>query len=157
VVKALCCKPEGRRFKTRWDDLIFQFTKSFRPHQPLGPTQPLTEMSTKIRKIMFLRSGVRPVRKAICEPIVYTMCGTQILQPYRPSQGLLRGQLYFFSHQENRWEYCCPQETSCSLRGIYQRFGKPASTFRAEEWCGVLFLLCYATLAGCLHLQSVHG
>jgi hypothetical protein len=44
----------------------------------LGFTQPLTEMSARSRKIMFLGSKVRPVRKAdnlatICEPIVYTM------------------------------------------------------------------------------------
>jgi hypothetical protein len=45
----------------------------------LGLTQPLTEMSTKSRKIMFLESKVRPVRRAdnlaaICEPIVYIIC-----------------------------------------------------------------------------------
>jgi hypothetical protein len=41
-------------------------------------TQPLTEMSTRRRKVMFLGSTARPVRKAdtfvaICEPIIYTM------------------------------------------------------------------------------------
>jgi hypothetical protein len=40
-----------------------------------GFTQPLTEMSTRSRKIMFLGSRARPVRRAdnltsICEPIV---------------------------------------------------------------------------------------
>jgi hypothetical protein len=46
----------------------------------LGPgvSQPLTEMSIRNRKIMFLESRTRPARKAdnfsvICEPIVYTM------------------------------------------------------------------------------------
>jgi hypothetical protein len=42
-------------------------------------TQPLTEMSTRNRKIMFVGSKVQPVRRAdslatICGPIVYTMC-----------------------------------------------------------------------------------
>jgi hypothetical protein len=46
----------------------------------LGPgvTQPLTEISTRNRKIMFLGSRARPVRRAdnlgaICEPIVCIM------------------------------------------------------------------------------------
>jgi hypothetical protein len=54
----------------------FQFTYSFRPHQALGFTQLLTEMSTRnIKIIMFLGSKVRLVHKAdsltaIYEPIV---------------------------------------------------------------------------------------
>jgi hypothetical protein len=43
---------------------FFQFTLSFEPHQALGFTQPLTEISTRSRKIMFLGSKERPVRKA---------------------------------------------------------------------------------------------
>jgi hypothetical protein len=44
-----------------------------RPHQALGFTQPLTEMSTRSSKIMFLGSGARTVRRTdnlttICEP-----------------------------------------------------------------------------------------
>jgi hypothetical protein len=56
----------------------------------LGPafTQPLTEMSTRSRNIMFLGSKARPVRRAdnltaICEPIAW-QCGIlNISQPYR--------------------------------------------------------------------------
>jgi hypothetical protein len=53
---------------------IFQFASSFQ----LGFTQPLTEMSTRSRKIMFLGSRARSVRRAdnptaACEPIVQTM------------------------------------------------------------------------------------
>jgi hypothetical protein len=45
---------------------------------PGGFAQPLTEMSTRSLQIMFLRSKVRPERRAdnlaaTCEPIVYTM------------------------------------------------------------------------------------
>jgi hypothetical protein len=45
---------------------------------PSGFTQPLTQISTKGRKVMFLGSKARPVRRAdnlpaICELIVYTM------------------------------------------------------------------------------------
>jgi hypothetical protein len=44
----------------------------------LGFTQPLTELSTRSTKIIFLESKVRSVHRAdnlttICEPIVYTM------------------------------------------------------------------------------------
>jgi hypothetical protein len=51
------------------------FNISFRSHQALGFTQPLTEMSTRNIKIMFLGSNVRLVRgadnlTAIYEPIV---------------------------------------------------------------------------------------
>jgi hypothetical protein len=39
----------------------FQFTLSFGPHYALRFTRPLTEMSTRNRKIMFLGSGVEEV------------------------------------------------------------------------------------------------
>jgi hypothetical protein len=47
VVKALCCKPEGRG--SRPDEMdYFLIYLSFRPHYGrLGSTQPLTEMSTR--------------------------------------------------------------------------------------------------------------
>jgi hypothetical protein len=57
------------------DEVIFKFTQSFLPHEALGFTQPLTEMSTRnIKIIIFLGSKVRQVSKAdnltaICEPI----------------------------------------------------------------------------------------
>jgi hypothetical protein len=35
VVKALCCKPEGRRFETRWGEWIF-----FNLANPPGRTRP---------------------------------------------------------------------------------------------------------------------
>jgi hypothetical protein len=75
VVKALCYKPESCGFEIRWSE-IFQFIYPFLPHQALGFTQPVTEMSSRnIKIIMFLGSKVRRVRKAdkltaIYEPIV---------------------------------------------------------------------------------------
>jgi hypothetical protein len=80
VVKALRCKPEGCEFETQWGKLIF-----FNLPNPSGRTrpwgwftQPLAEMSTRSRKIMFLGSRARPVRRTdnlstTCEPIVQTM------------------------------------------------------------------------------------
>jgi hypothetical protein len=57
VVEALCYKPEGRGFDTRWEFLNLP--------NPSGRTRPLTEMSTRnIKIIMFLGSKVRPVRRA---------------------------------------------------------------------------------------------
>jgi hypothetical protein len=66
VVKALCYKPEGRGFDSRWGEFL----------NLLKFTQPLTEMSTRnIKIIMFLGNKVRLVRRAdnltvIYEPIV---------------------------------------------------------------------------------------
>jgi hypothetical protein len=74
VVKALCYKPEGRGFEIRCD--FFSIYPILLAAVGLGFTQPLTEMSTRCRKIIiFLESKVRPVRRsdnlaAICEPIV---------------------------------------------------------------------------------------
>jgi hypothetical protein len=42
---------------------FFQFIYSFQPHLALGFTQPLTEISTISRKIMFLGSKARPERQ----------------------------------------------------------------------------------------------
>jgi hypothetical protein len=74
VVEALCCKPEGRGFDSRWGEFVY-FAYFFKPHYALGITQPVTEMSTWSSKIMFLGSRARPPREAdnltaICEPIV---------------------------------------------------------------------------------------
>jgi hypothetical protein len=75
VVKELCYKPERRGFETWWGELICSNSPN-----PSGRTRPLgslslTEMSTRSRKIMFLGSRTRPVRRshnltAICEPTV---------------------------------------------------------------------------------------
>jgi hypothetical protein len=43
---------------------FFHFTKSFRPNQALGFTQSLTKVVTRSRKITFLGSRARPVRRA---------------------------------------------------------------------------------------------
>jgi hypothetical protein len=74
VVKALRYMPEGRGFETRSGEF---FSIYLILPAALGPgfTQPLTEMSMKSRKIMFLRSIVWLVCRAnnltaICEPIV---------------------------------------------------------------------------------------
>jgi hypothetical protein len=58
--------------------------------EALGLTQPLTEMSTRSRKIMFVGSRARAVRgadnlAAICEPIVYTMWNPQHLTTLQAS------------------------------------------------------------------------
>jgi hypothetical protein len=57
---------------------FFQITKSFWPQYALGFTQPLTEMNTRSRKILFMGRKVWPVFRddnlaSICGPIVYTM------------------------------------------------------------------------------------
>jgi hypothetical protein len=44
MVKALCYKPKGRGF-----DMILSLYLILQPHQALGVTQPLTEMSTRHR------------------------------------------------------------------------------------------------------------
>jgi hypothetical protein len=54
----------------------------------LGFTQPLTEMCTRSRKIIFRGSKVRPVRRAvnvtaICEPIVYQLYSRGWVAPFQ--------------------------------------------------------------------------
>jgi hypothetical protein len=51
--------------------------------KPLGFTQPVTEISTKLVQIMFLGSKARPVHKAdnltaTFVPTVWTMCDPQL-------------------------------------------------------------------------------
>jgi hypothetical protein len=55
--------------------ITFNVSVEKQPHKALGFTQPLTEMSTRSRKIMFLGCRAWPERRAdnivaICEPIV---------------------------------------------------------------------------------------
>jgi hypothetical protein len=73
VVKALCYKPQGRWFETRWGELISSIHLFLSAALGPGFTQPLAKMSTRIRKIMFLENKARPVRSAVREPIVQTM------------------------------------------------------------------------------------
>jgi hypothetical protein len=84
VVKALCFKQEGRGFKTRWGEWISSMDLSFRVHWALGFTQPLTETSTRSRKIILQGSSAWPVHRtnyliANSEPTVYTMWDPQHL------------------------------------------------------------------------------
>jgi hypothetical protein len=79
VVKALFHEPEGRRLETRLGECIFFSIYLILP-ATLGPgfTQPLAEMSTRSRKIMFLGSRAQPVRRAdnfatICDSLVSKM------------------------------------------------------------------------------------
>jgi hypothetical protein len=75
VVKAVCYKPEGPEFDSRWGEFL-NLPNLFRSHQAPGFTQPQTEKSTRnIKIIMFLGSKVWLMRKAdnltaIYEPIV---------------------------------------------------------------------------------------
>jgi hypothetical protein len=72
VVKTLFYKAEGHGIEIRCNELILP--GALRP----GFTQPLTEMSTRSRNIMFLESKAWPACKAdnltaICEPTAYPM------------------------------------------------------------------------------------
>jgi hypothetical protein len=102
VAKALCYKPEGRWFQTRWGECIF-----FNVHNPSGLTRPwgllsLTEMSTRSRKIMFLRSRARPVRRADNLTAICVDCRDSVgsLISHNPIglQCLLRRWIYFNYH-----------------------------------------------------------
>jgi hypothetical protein len=65
VVKALCYKLEGRGFKTRKvNEFCFNLPNPSGRTILLGFIQPLTEMSTRSRGIMFLRIRARSVRRA---------------------------------------------------------------------------------------------
>jgi hypothetical protein len=83
----LCYKPEGCCFEfRRAHQFFFSLPNPSSRIMALRFTQPLTEMSSRSRK-MFLRSSARPVRKAdnlaaICEPIIYKMWNIDVSQPY---------------------------------------------------------------------------
>jgi hypothetical protein len=86
--EALCCKPEGRGFESRWCGFFFNLPNPSSRTMALGSTQPLTEMSTRN-----LPGGKGwPEHKAdnltaICEPTVYRKCRSlDVSQPYGPSR-----------------------------------------------------------------------
>jgi hypothetical protein len=75
IVKALCYKPQGRSFETRWGEWIFSVYIIL--SAALGPEVHSASNRNEYQqqKIMFLESRARPVRKVdnltgICEPIV---------------------------------------------------------------------------------------
>jgi hypothetical protein len=73
VVKALCYKPEGRGFETRWGELISSIYLILQAALGPGVHSASNRMSTSRRKMMSLRIRARPVPKAesltaICEP-----------------------------------------------------------------------------------------
>jgi hypothetical protein len=67
---------------------VFNLPNPFSRTMALGSTQPLAEMSIRKRKIMFVRSRTRPVRRAATSPPSVSrlsrQCGILITQPYRP-------------------------------------------------------------------------
>jgi hypothetical protein len=75
VVETLCYKPEGRGLETRLEEWFCSFCLILPAALSPEFTQPLTEMGTRSRKIIFLGSRAQPVHMAdnltaICEPIV---------------------------------------------------------------------------------------
>jgi hypothetical protein len=75
VARTLCYKPEGRGFDTRSGEGFFSIYLILPVALGPGVYYPLTEISIRSRKIMFLVSRARPVPRAnnlaaICEPIV---------------------------------------------------------------------------------------
>jgi hypothetical protein len=91
VVKALCYKPEGRGFDTRWGEFLNLPNLSGRT-RPWGYTQPLTEISTRnIKIVMFLGTkcgwcvGLTTLPPSMSR--LSRQCGIfNISQPYRPPQ-----------------------------------------------------------------------
>jgi hypothetical protein len=66
MVEALCYKPEGRGFKTLWGHCkVFNLSNPSGRTMVLRFTRPLTEMSIRSRKIMFLGNRERPVRRDV--------------------------------------------------------------------------------------------
>jgi hypothetical protein len=87
VVEVLCYNPEGRWFMTRLDELYFSIYLILPSALGTGFTQPLKEIITGSKKIMFLKSRARPVRKVASVSQLSIQCGIlNISQPYRPPQ-----------------------------------------------------------------------
>jgi hypothetical protein len=105
VVEALCCKPEGRGFKIRWGVLIFSIYLIF-PAPEF--TQPLTEISTRSRKIIFwVIERRRCVEMAILPPSVTRLsrqCRVlNISQFYRPPRPVTGIYFTLLSNKEITW------------------------------------------------------
>jgi hypothetical protein len=84
MIKALCYRPEGLRFDTRWSNYIF-FLICVILSAAQGP-----EIYSASNRNMFLGRRARPVRRtdnltAICEPTIWTMWDSQhITAPKAP-------------------------------------------------------------------------
>jgi hypothetical protein len=84
LIEAICYKPEGRWFDSRWGNRFFNWLHPSSCTMALGSAQPLTEMSTS----NLLGGKGRSSRNAdnltaIFEPTVLRKCGRlDILQPY---------------------------------------------------------------------------
>jgi hypothetical protein len=83
----------------------------------LGSTQPLTEMSTRN-----LGGKGRPARRAdkltaICEPTVYTKCGSiDVSQPYGPSRSVTGIALPFLPYHAQK-EYNVTEQVISKVSG----------------------------------------
>jgi hypothetical protein len=75
VVKALCYKPQGRRFETRWSQWTFSIYLILPAALGPGVYSAFNKNEYQKQKKMFVESRALPVRRAdnltaICEPIV---------------------------------------------------------------------------------------
>jgi hypothetical protein len=91
MADALCYKPEDRRFESRWGNWISSIYLTLPAAYAQDFTQPLTEMRTWSRKVIFLGSRALPVRKTENLTAVFELISRQygilnISQPYRPPQ-----------------------------------------------------------------------
>jgi hypothetical protein len=107
VVKALHYMSAGDRFGTWWSEWFLSSYLILRPHQALWFTQPLTEMSTRCRTIMFLEStevasaqGWQPYRHLWADCLDCVGSFLKISQPYRPPQPVTGIALFTLLHED---------------------------------------------------------
>jgi hypothetical protein len=117
AVKVLCYKPEGRGFEIRW----VQWNVFNLPNPSavaLGFTQPVREMHIKSRKIIYLGSRARPVRRAANLIADFLDNVGSISQLYRPLRPDTRIALFFFYFYGNLWattDNTCTNQCFCCL------------------------------------------